>query len=89
VTQGRPCAAVRAKVLIHTMKLTSCLPLSLAWYFSFLAAVDAEAKAGQGQNIGGMAAPSVLQRPADLPVPTALGEMSAPIERETSGSHAK
>jgi hypothetical protein len=71
---------------MRTVKLTSRLPVSLAWYSSFLAAVDAEAKAGQGQLMGGMPAPSVPQRPATLPVGTALGEMSAPIQRAPSGS---
>lgn len=52
---------------------------------SFLAAVDAEAKAGQGQMMGGMPAPPAQFAPAAPPVGTALGEMSAPLSQGPSG----
>jgi len=56
-----------------------------AAYDGFLAAVDAEAKAGQGQMMGGMPAPPAQFAPAAPPVGTALGEMSAPLSQGPSG----
>jgi hypothetical protein len=55
-------------------------------YDRFLAAVDAEAKAGQGQMMGGMqqARPEQLV-PSAPPVGTALGEMSVAQARGPSG----
>ena len=64
----------------HAVRLTSHVACG-----RFLAAVDAEAKAGEGPMQGAMAAPQMAASPAAPPVGTILGEMSAPVARGPSG----